>query len=129
MFAQSASKYNISGYIRDTANGESLIAATIAVVELSKGTNTNDYGFFSMDLPPGHHTLKVSYVGYQTQMLPVNLTKDVKINFELHTSSQATKEVVVTAEKKDANVTSTAIGRQELSIAADQRPFLPLWVR
>ena len=116
-FAQSASKYTISGYIRDTANGESLIAATIAVVELSKGTNTNDYGFFSMDLPPGHYTLKVSYVGYQTQMLPIDLTKDTKTNFELSTSSQAAKEVVVTAEKKDANVTSTAIGRQELSIA------------
>jgi hypothetical protein len=115
-FAQSASKFTISGYIKDTTNGEGLLGATIAVVELSKGTNTNDYGFFSLDLPPGHYTLKVSYVGFQTKTIPVDLTGSIKLNFELNSSSIATKEVVVTAEKKDANVTSTSVGRQELSI-------------
>lgn len=116
LWAQSAPKYTISGYIKDTANGEGLLAATIAVVELTKGTNTNDYGFYSIDLPAGHYTLQVSYVGYETKTIPVDLTANIKMNFDLHLSAIATKEIVVTAEKKDANVTSTAVGRQELNV-------------
>ncbi len=114
--AQSVPKHTISGYIKDTTDGESLIAATVGVVELSKGTNTNNYGFFSLDLPSGKYTLKVSYVGYKTQMISVNLKADMKLNVELSSSSITTQEVTVTAERKDANVTSTNVGRQELTI-------------
>ncbi len=114
--AQSSPKFTISGYVKDTTNGETLISATVAVVELTKGTNTNDYGFYAIDLPPGKYTIKVSYLGYQTKILPINLTKNLNVNFEMGTAQIETKEITVTAEKKDANVTSTSIGRQELSI-------------
>ena len=32
-------KYTISGYIKDTANAESLLSASVYIVELGKGTN------------------------------------------------------------------------------------------
>ena len=114
--AQSTPKYVISGYIKDTTDGESLIGATIAVVELSNGSATNAYGFYSISLPAGHYTLKVSYVGYRPQVIPIDLKGDLKLNVELSSASITTQEIVVTAEKKDANVTSTSLGRQELSI-------------
>ena len=114
--AQGTPKYTISGYIKDTADGERLLGATVAVVELSNGTSTNAYGFYSIDLPQGKYTLKVSYVGYTTQVFTIDLKANYKLNVELNSSSITTKEVTVTSEKKDANVSSTNIGRQELSI-------------
>ena len=87
--AQSAAKFTISGYIKDTADGESLIAATVAVVELSKGTNTNNYGFYSLSLPAGKYTLKISYVGYTSRIIPINLTADLSLSVELNSSAMS----------------------------------------
>ena len=114
--AQSSPKFTISGYVRDTTNGENLYGATIAVVELNKGTNTNSYGFFSLDLPVATYNLKVSYIGYETKTITVYLSKQTNLNIELGIASYQSKEVTVTSERRDANVTSTSVGRQELSI-------------
>ena len=42
-FAQN--KHTISGYIKDTLNGETLIGATITVQGQTKGISSNGYGF------------------------------------------------------------------------------------
>jgi len=114
--AQKETKYTISGYIKDGSNGESLMSSIVYVNEISKGTTTNEYGFYSLQLPAGNYTIKISYVGYATQLLPVTLDKDTKLNVEMGPSSVLSKEVVVTAERKDANVSSTNIGRQEITM-------------
>jgi len=44
-------QYTVSGYIKDASNGEALIGASIFVTELSSGTTTNVYGFYSLRLP------------------------------------------------------------------------------
>ncbi len=46
----------LNGYLRDSGNGESLIGAAIYVQELSSGTVTNAYGFYSLTLPEGTYT-------------------------------------------------------------------------
>lgn len=114
--AQKEAKFTISGYVKDGSNGESLMSSIVYVNEISKGTTTNEYGFYSLQLPPGKYTIKISYVGYTTQLLPVTLDKDTKLNVEMGTSSVLSQEVVVTAERKDANVSSTNIGRQEITM-------------
>ncbi|MBL7801178.1 MAG: TonB-dependent receptor [Chitinophagales bacterium] len=114
--AQKETKYTISGYVKDGSNGESLMSSIVYVNEISKGTTTNEYGFYSLQLPPGKYTIKISYVGYTTQLLPVTLDKDTKLNVEMGNSSVLSQEVVVTAERKDANVSSTNIGRQEITM-------------
>ncbi|HMT35833.1 MAG TPA: carboxypeptidase-like regulatory domain-containing protein, partial [Chitinophagaceae bacterium] len=52
-------KYTISGYVRDQSSGENLPAANVGVVELKRGVNTNNYGFFSISVPEGNYQLKV----------------------------------------------------------------------
>ena len=53
MFLCAQEKYTISGYIKDSANGESLIGATVVLRELSAGNITNVYGFYSITVPKG----------------------------------------------------------------------------
>ena len=122
-FAQKEVKYTISGFVKDTTSGESQVGAVVYVNEISKGTITNEFGFFSLQLPSGNYTIKVSYVGFNTKVIVVNLNKDIKLNLEMSQKSVLANEVVITAEKKDQNVSSTNMGRQEITM--DQAKALP----
>ena len=52
-------------------NGEPLIGATVASVDKGYGTTTDVKGEFSLNLPNYVSHIKVSYVGYQDQVLAV----------------------------------------------------------
>ena len=79
-------QYTISGCIQDAKNGETLIGSTILVKELTQGTVSNPYGFYSITLPAGSYTLKYSFVGFE----------DLVLNFELKSNQQ--KNVVLTPD-------------------------------
>ncbi len=72
-------KFTISGYIKDLSNGESLLAASVYIVELAKGTNTNEYGFYSITLPADTYTVRINYVGLQTVERKIELNRDVRL--------------------------------------------------
>ena len=118
------SYFTISGYIRDTANGEDLVGATLYVSELKKGTATNEYGFFSLSLPEGNYNLKVSYVGFGTKLLSFSLQKNVSFSIGLKTATVETEEVIVTTDRADRNVRSTEMSRAELT--AERIKTLPV---
>lgn len=90
-------KYTISGYITDGATTESLIGATLYAVEANVGTVTNEYGFFSMTLPAGKHTLDASYLGYNNSKKAITLSSNISTEIKLSMGS-VIEEVVITAE-------------------------------
>ena len=107
--------FTISGYIRDTKNGEDLIGATVIVKELpGKGAAANTYGFFSLTLPAGTYHISANFIGYASQTQQVELNKSMKIDFSLSESVNEVGEVVVTSTRKDENVTGTQMGEQKL---------------
>src|SRR5690606_17126103 len=74
----------VSGRIHDAETGETLIGASIRLQGADAvGTRTNNYGFFSLTVETGMQVLVFSHVGYQTQEIPVNLTKDTVLNVNL----------------------------------------------
>ncbi len=118
-------KFTISGYAKDSLSGESFISASIIIKELpNTGTYTNNYGFYSISIPKGTYHITASYVGYETKVVEVNLAKNNTINFELSKKAiSSKKDVVITAQRKDAQVTSTQMGKIELS--TEQLKTLP----
>lgn len=116
MQAQQKQKYTISGYVKDASNGEYSIGASVYVKETLKGGNTNEYGFYSITVEAGSYHLIASYVGYQNYEKEIVLDKDMRINIELKPTSVNAKEVVVTSEKSDKNVSSTNVGTVKLDM-------------
>jgi len=111
------SKFTISGIVKDGSNGEKLISGTIAIKELpGTGTDTNEYGFYSITLPQGKYTLIAEYIGYETKEVIVELNRNVKLNFNLDQKENQLQEVVVTNERRDVNVTGTQMGAQKLDM-------------
>lgn len=110
-------KFSISGTIKDKKNGEELIGATIAVTQLKgTGTRSNTYGFYSLTLPQGNYELKVSAIGFTTQYISIELSKNLQQDIQLESMSSNLKEVKVKALKKDQNVTDAQMGMTKLNM-------------
>ena len=116
-----ATSGTIKGYVRDAANGETLIGATIQIADQAIGTTTNVYGFYSLTLPNGTYDIVVSYLGYQTVRRPVTLALSATEDFELAESGEQLVEVVVTAEVEDANVTDRQMSVERLDVKTIQK--------
>jgi len=101
LFRQAAQKYTLSGYIQDRTTGERLVAATIQELGKGRGTTTNAYGFFSLQLSEGAHQLQISYLGYQTSQQKLQLTAAQQLTIELE-PSLTLPEIIITDQDEDA---------------------------
>ncbi len=110
------SKYTISGNLKDISDGEGLIGATVTVEELSQGTSTNVYGFYSITLPAGQYKLIYSYIGYQPKTLNIDLTENQTINVELSEADVQLQELVVSGDRPEDHVQDVKMSRDELKI-------------
>ncbi|MDB5274832.1 MAG: TonB-dependent receptor [Chitinophagaceae bacterium] len=110
------SKFSLSGHVKDAKTGEELIGAIIVINEIpSTGAATNAYGFYSITIPQGSYTATVQYLGYQPITMPVELTKNVKLDFTLAEAAEEV-EVVVTGVRADDNITKTEMGVEKLDM-------------
>lgn len=128
LLAQSSlpAKYTLSGYVRDSLSGETLIGATVAVAGYTKGISSNQYGFYSLTLEEGNYTLIVSYIGYFPKRIPIQLNGNSPLNFELLPRSALQQEVVISSKKRDANVKNAQMGR--FSLPMDQIKAVPAFM-
>jgi hypothetical protein len=113
----SQNKYTISGTVKDAKSGESLIGAILTIKESpGSGAATNSYGFYSLTMKEGDYTLQIQYLGYQTQILKLNLRQNHKQDFIMEENVATIKGVEITAEKKNINITNTEVGMQKMNI-------------
>ena len=112
-----AQNYTISGTITDADNSETLIGATIRVKGMpTGGAISNEYGFYSITIPKGKQTLIVQYGGYSTDSIPVSLNQNMTQDIKLTTQSKALKEIVVSGQKSNDNITTAQTGLQKLDM-------------
>lgn len=114
--AESFGKATVSGYVRDAATGEALLAANVIIEELGTGTSTNEYGFYALSLEPGNYTLIFSYVGYATISKNIVLSDDMVLNMELNELLQQLEEVTISSQRNNTNITELETGSTRLDI-------------
>jgi hypothetical protein len=106
-----------SGTVSDATNGESLIGASISVKELpGTGITTNAYGYFSLSLPDGKYNFIISYLGYTNKIVELKLASNRQIDIKLDPNATELEDIVITAEAKNQNITSSEIGMEKLQI-------------
>jgi hypothetical protein len=108
-------KISISGYLKDTTNGETLIGASVYVKNLKTGTQANEYGYFVITVPPGQYTLVFSYPGFTTSERNVDARANVNLNISMKPLGKLEKEVVISSDRTNRNVTSTEMSKLEIS--------------
>lgn len=85
---------NITGIVRDHA-GEPVIGASIQIKGTTLGTITDYNGQFSLNDVPTDGVLTVSYIGFNTEDIPVNHQKNLQI--VMRENAEQLEEVVVVA--------------------------------
>ncbi|MDP3435428.1 MAG: TonB-dependent receptor [Bacteroidota bacterium] len=117
--------FTIRGFVTDQTNGERLLNANVYEQKILRGTITNNFGFYSLTLPKGNYSIACSFVGYQSQLLDLNLQKDTIIDFKLATIADL-DEVTVLGQKVESKLTSTQMSRVDIQM--DKVQSLPAFL-
>ncbi len=115
-FSFSQNTFTISGYVKDSLSGETLIGSSIAVNNNAKGIASNQYGFYSITLKKGNYVLICSYVGFETKAVEVDLTHSLLYNFELLPKNTSAKAIIISGRRRDGNTKNAQMGKIDLSI-------------
>ena len=107
---------NIKGKVADS-NGEPIIGASIRVKGLSAGVVSDLEGNFELQIPSGHSTLQVSFVGFKTQEVAVSPGK-TNYQIVLREDNETLNEVVVvgygTMKKSDITGSVTSVNTEQM---------------
>jgi hypothetical protein len=114
-------KFTLSGTISDSNSNETLIGVNLFIPELKTGITTNEYGFYSITIPKGTYTIRISYMGYNSLEEKILLEKNTITNFKLFTSANTLKEVIITDTKTKTDIRKPEMSVNKLSISAIKR--------
>lgn len=115
-------RYTISGTVKDSTNGETLIGASILSKEAKTGTATNSYGFYSITLPVGQYRIEFTSVGYSTIVKNIDLKANLQIDVDLPSKVQSLQEVkIVDKSVGGANARNIEMSVNRLDIKTIQK--------
>jgi len=107
-------KFTLSGFVTDAETGEVLIGTNIYNKKLKAAGTSNKYGFYSITLPKRFYEMNFGYVGYETQKIDINLTKNQKLNVELAPSAMFIDTITINARLEYDLIKSTEMGTEFL---------------
>ncbi|MDB4106974.1 TonB-dependent receptor [Bacteroidia bacterium] len=111
-----AQSFTISGRIKDAANGETLLGATVLVTDGGGGV-TNEYGFYSVTLPRGTYQVTYKYLGYTDEVKTIVLDDNKTINIELGTTANVIGTAVISAKALEKKVENKKISVVKMETA------------
>lgn len=111
-----AERYTLSGYIKDTENGEVLIGATVYITNLKIGAVTNLYGFYSITLTPGDYKIVYTYLGYKSIEKEISLKSNMVMNIDLSVDRKDIEEVTITTDRPEMNVQKAEMSVSKLDM-------------
>ena len=108
----------LQGKILDKKSGEPLVGAVVYNKEFpTKGTTSNQDGYYSIQLQEGTQIIVCSYIGYITYEKSLDLHKNKSLNIQLSEDSQMLDEVIVSSSSPQGRVAEAQIGVQKIDIA------------
>lgn len=119
-----AQQVKVSGRVTDAQTGEHLQGANIYLKQQKKGTTSDRQGNFELSVSANGKTeMRVSYVGYQTQHLQLQLQNDTTLHIRL-THDNRLAEVDVYADRQLSGIETSQMSAIEVPI--EQVKKLPM---
>ena len=100
---QGTDRSSIKGVVIDVKTKEPILGATVILTGTSNGAATDFNGEFLIEnVPTGNQKIAISYTGYETQTMNVEVAKGLptQLNIKLGDSPQLIEAVVVTTTRK-----------------------------
>ena len=121
MLAVAQKTPSINGVVRDADTYETLVGASIRVVNAERiSAKSNEYGFYSISLFPDVYDIQVSYLGYKDTLFHVNLKYDQTINITLRPINTLA-EVEIFSQKQRSQLENIQMGVSVLNVKEVER--------
>jgi hypothetical protein len=116
IMVQAQQKFTLSGTVKSRKTGETIIGASIRLLNKPGGTASNEYGYYSITLPQNTYQVEISAIGKKSDTLDIVLDKDVKKNIALQEEDKFLNEVVIKSGPRGGRtITGTQTGVEKLS--------------
>lgn len=79
---EAQAQHEVSGTVSDASNGELLPGVNIVVKGTTSGTSTNTNGEFNLTVSSSTDTLIFSFVGFESQEVPINDRAEIDVNLQ-----------------------------------------------
>ena len=111
-------QYVLSGKVTNKENGLPLPGAHIIVLNTQLKSISDNNGYYELqDLESGISKIKISYVGFESQTISINIHKNTTQNIVLQTSTIMSDEVIISAIRAtdESPTTYTMMDRTEIA--------------
>lgn len=89
--------YSVYGIVKETVSGEPLADATVWHPGRQRGSYSNNHGYYTLQLPEGRNVLYVSYAGYDTHKMEIDIKGNTRIDVRLTPKSDISTVTVMAA--------------------------------
>jgi hypothetical protein len=89
----------LTGYITSRDTKEPVAGVTIFNQKLSAGTISNQFGFYTLQLPRGPHQLQFTFIGMKERTMNINLYSPGELNVDMNSTLIPLKETIVSADR------------------------------
>lgn len=120
-FPEKYTDFTIIGRVTSSKDVSPLAEATVTVEPVNIVLKTDKEGYFSVRLPLGTYTFRVSYVGYKSYKTTLKVRASTRITVVLEENWKELNEVIVSDESIDRNVSKTETAITKLSIKTIQK--------
>jgi hypothetical protein len=109
-------KFSLYGTIKSAKTGETVIGATVTVLGTLAGTQSNEYGFYSLTLPDGEHTIQLSAIGMKTAQVPVSIHRTIRLDLSMEEEAKSLESVTVTAAAPGRGLKSPQMSVERINV-------------
>jgi outer membrane receptor for ferrienterochelin and colicin len=112
----------LRGVVIEARTGEPMIGASVVIDGTTIGTITDFDGNYTLNAPVGTHTIKISYISYQTKTfegVSIKSKEVTKLDAKLADASVQLTTVTVSAKRKTNTVNALMVMKQKSATLID----------
>lgn len=114
-FSDRPKEVMVKGRVTDLQSMEPIPFLTIQVNGTSRGTTTDEFGYYELNLPPGKYALTYSFLDYDNTIVDLTAFENGTVNVEMVRKSLLLDEIVI-EDKLERQLATSRTGRTALSV-------------
>ncbi len=116
--------FELYGIIRDKSTKEALTAATVYINNTNIGISTNNYGYYSLKVPKGKHTLIASYLGMYDTEQSISVTERKRLDISLEGQEIEFEEIIVSRPLQSDDLANAPLNQKNMMNLSEKTPSI-----
>lgn len=119
------SQLRLNGTVTDAQSGEALLFASVFCEDLGIGTVTNEYGYFSLEIPYDSTNVSVHYLGYKPKTFLVTKETIDRLDFSLEKQANELDAVTIELSRTPQEEIHNSTQMSTIKIPIEDIKYIP----